>query len=98
MRNNSILVVGLVTYSEANLRRGRVSDVTKRDMWRIRDLRRKFGTVFSLAQQAPNHDPIYHVESTLTRGGARRVLSLLNQPQHANKKLNYICIELRSLA
>ena len=89
-RTENILVVGLVTECTTSTLQ---SDAQKRDFFRIRALRERFGSgsVFSLAR-AKSFDIQYHVSSFLNRIGGYD-LGLLMKTKHAKKQLHYICVE-----
>ena len=84
----NILVVGIVSHS------GTLSGATqRRDQSRIDELAKEYDTVFSLAPCAWDTDiSSCHVNAKMGVGGAHTLLQTMRS-QHANIKLQQICLE-----
>ena len=92
MALQNILVVGLVRVAhEADA----ITNALMRDWSRIRDLQRRFNTIFSMAPDTAGK-PIneqHHVPHSLSKQGANALISLMNRHHPAGKLIHRVCIE-----
>ena len=95
--DNSILVIGMISSSmsaDNQFIDTKVSDAQIRDQTRIDWLRSRYCTVFSLSPGPANPpDKNFHVSSRCVVNGAKDLVKLMNTSQHADKRIDTICIE-----